>query len=185
MRNLLPKLLVLAATTLSLAAYADTFDATLTGESHTFFFTLPSQFSFPDQLHLVALPTLQTTGTADGVPNQTFDLSFLTGIGGPGGVGFSDSTNGLAFNFAGPILVSPGTDPNAPPGYLTADIATGIFTLTALNELGPKGSPIDYTLTITPSDPTPEPSTLLLLGTGMIGLVTLIGRRRISNWPLT
>jgi hypothetical protein len=176
MRNLLPRLLVFAAAAFTLAAHADTLDATLTGGSHTFIFTLPSQFSFPNQIHLVTVPPVTTTGTADGVANQTFDLTFFTGIADPGqSLIFSDITNGLSFTFGGPILISPGADPNAPANFLTADIATGTFNLTAPS---PKGDPILSTLTIAqPSDPAPEPSTLLLLGTGMIGLVTCIGRR--------
>jgi hypothetical protein len=177
MRNLLAKLLVLAATSLSIAAHADTLDATLMGDSHTFNFTLPSQFSFPDQMHLVTVPPIQTTGTADGVANQTFDLTFFTGIADPGeSFLFSNITNGLSFTFLGPILISPGTDPNAPPNFLTADIATGTFDLI---DLDGKGDPIEYTLTIAPqpSAPSPEPSTFFLLGTGMFGLVTSIGRR--------
>jgi len=182
MRNLLPKLLVLAATSLPIAAHADTLDATLIGDSHTFIFTLPSQFSFPNQIHLVIIPLIQTTGTTDGVADQTFDLNFFTGIAAPGySLLFSDITDGLSFTFLGPILISPGTDPNAPPNSITADIATGIFDLIDING---KGNPIDYTLTVAPqpSAPTPEPSTLLLLGTGMIGLATVISRRlRKSN----
>jgi hypothetical protein len=175
MRDLLPRLLVFAATALSVAAHADTLDATLTGDSHTFSFTLPSQFSFPNQIHLVTVPPVTTTGTADGVANQTFALTFFTGIADPGeSFIFSDITNGLSFTFAGPILISPGADPNAPANFLTADIATGTFNLTAPS---PKGDPILSTLTIAQPDPAPEPPTLLLLGTGMIGLVTCIGRR--------
>jgi hypothetical protein len=176
MRNLLLKLLVLAVTSLPIAACADTLDASLVGDSHTFTFTLPSQFSFPDQIHLVTVPPVHTTGTADGVANQAFDLTFFTGIGGSGeSLIFSDITNGLSFTFFGPILISPGTDPNAPPNFITADIATGTFGLTDFNGIA---GPIHYTLTIAPqpSTPTPEPSTLLLVGTGMIGLVASMRR---------
>lgn len=176
MRKLLARLVVFAATAFSLAAHADTLDATLTGDSHTFIFTLPSQFSFPNQIHLVTVPPVTTTGTADGVANHTFDLTFFTGIADPGeSLIFSDITNGLSFTFAGPVLISPGANPNAPANFLTADVATGTFNLT---EPSPKGDPILYTLTIDQSsNPAPEPSTLLLIGTGMIGLVSGIGWR--------
>ena len=137
MRNSLFTLALLAsAFTLPLIANADTLDATLIGDSHTFVFTLPSQFSFPNQIHLVTVSPGQTTGTADGVANQTFDLTFFTGISDPGdSLIFSDITNGLSFTFSGPILVSPGTDPNAPTSFLTADIGTGTFDLTEIGEL--------------------------------------------------
>lgn len=177
MRNLLLKLFVLAATSFSIAAHADTYTATLMGDSNTFVFTLPSQFSFPNQIHLVAVPPIQTTGTANGVANQTFDLTFFTGLGTGESLVFSDITNNLSFNLYGPILISPGTDPNAPPTYLTADIATGTFNLMDVTFSIPIPSMIPYTLTIAPAAPTPEPSTLLLLGTGMTGLLACTGRR--------
>ena len=188
MRNLLRKLLVLAATSLSVAAHADTLTATLTGDSNTFVFTLPSQFSFPNQIHLVAIPPIQTTGTANGVANQTFDLTFFTALGTGESLVFTDITNNLSFTLYGSTLISPGTDPSAPPTYLTADIATGTFNLTYVDftNFNPIDNPIPdmipCTLTVAAAATTPEPSTLLLLGTGMIGFLTCIGRRvSISN----
>ena len=79
MRSLLPKFLVFAATALPIAAHADILDATLIDGSHTFTFTLPSPYTFPDQLHLVAIPTIYTTGTADGV-NGTFKVPDLRNV---------------------------------------------------------------------------------------------------------
>src|SRR5260370_15469727 len=90
MRNLVSRLLVLAAISLPIAAHADTLDATLIDGSHTFTFTLPSPYTFPDQLHLVTIPTIRTTGTADGISGRTFDVTFYSNIA-PG-------TNSLIFN---------------------------------------------------------------------------------------
>lgn len=175
MRNFLSKLLVLMATILPIAAHADTLTATLTGDGHTFVSTLPSPYDFPDQLHLVTIPTIQTSGTTDGVGNQTFDITFFTGIADPG-YSFDFDNLGASFDytFFGPILPYPGYDPNAPAGDLTAIFSTGNTTV---YEVAPKGDPVYFTLDIEDPTPTPEPSTLLLLGTGVAGLVTTIRRR--------
>src|SRR5260370_2604143 len=93
MRNLVSRLLVLAAISLPIAAHADTLDATLIDGSHTFTFTLPSPYTFPDQLHLVTIPTIRTTGTTDGVSGQTFDVTFYSGLG--------SSLDSLLFNELG------------------------------------------------------------------------------------
>jgi hypothetical protein len=175
MRYFLPKLLVLAATALPIAAHADTLDATLIGDSHTFTFTLPSPYSFPDQLHLVTIPTITTTGTTDGVSGQTFDVTFYSGIG--------TSLNSLIFNdrvgdsylLSGGMLVS-GLSGGTQPGTDTALINTGSFTLLDLQLSSPAG-PDYFHLTITPESATPEPSTLLLFATGMMGLVSAIRYR--------
>ena len=179
MRYLLPKLLVLAATALPIAAHADTLDATLIDGSHIFTFTLPSPYSFPDQLHLVTIPTITTTGTADGVGGKIFDVTFYTGIGGGSQSVFINGLGGPEYQLYGPVLISPGSDPNAPPNYLTALIDTGSFTLLDFERSSAAG-PYYVNLTITPQSTTPEPSTLLLFATGMMGIIAAI-RRRVAQ----
>jgi hypothetical protein len=172
MRYLLPKLLVLAATALPIAARADTLDATLIGDSHTFTFTLPSPYSFPDQLHLVTIPTITTTGTIDGVSGQMFDVTFYSGIGSTlDSLIFNDRV-GDSYLLSGAVLIS-GLSGGTQPGTDTALINTGSFTLLDL-QLSSAAGPYHFHLTINPQSATPEPSTLLLFATGMICLVSAI-----------
>jgi hypothetical protein len=170
MRNLLPKLLVLAATALPIAAHADPTDLfTITGDSNTYTFTLPEQFTFADSLHLVTVPTLTTTGTIDGVGGKTFDVIFFTGIGDPG--------ESLIFNnidLAGPILISPVSSSG---NFDTAAIDPGSYQL--IDFANSSKGPDYYTLTIIPeAGRVPEPSTLPLLATGTLGVLSLARQRR-------
>ena len=176
MRYLLPKLLVLAATSLPIAAHADTLDATLIDGSHTFTFTLPSPYTFPDQLHLVTIPTITTTGTMDGVSGHTFDVTFYSGIGSTLDSLIFDDRVGDRYLLDGPVLISPFHQPGTPPGTDTVLIDTGSFTLLDL-QLSSAAGPYYLHLTITPQSATPEPSTLLLFATGMMGTIGAIGRR--------
>jgi PEP-CTERM motif len=182
MRKTLFTLALLAsALTLPLTAHADTLTATLTGDGHTFVFTLPSPYDFPDQIHLVTLPTIRTTGSIDGIGGQTFDVTFFSGIADFGSSFIFDGVfNCCDYTFLGNLLVHPGADPNAPAGDLTAIISTGPTTVYIP---GPEGARDLFTLDIedTSSAPTPEPSTILLLGTGAVGLLTTIRRRRVAQ----
>jgi hypothetical protein len=171
-------LLPLLAFTLSLTAHADTIDHfTITGDSHVYTFDLPQVFSFPDQLHLVALPTQRTTGTIDGVGGQTIDVSFYTGIFGSDSLGLSSLGGGFLLEGA-PLVKLLGQ--SGTPGHLidTAEItAVGSFSLINFANSSLQG-PDYFEVTITPetTPSVPEPSTILLLTTGTLTLLRTVRR---------
>jgi len=180
MRKALFTLALLAsAFTLPLTAHADTIDDfVLTGNGTTATFSLPASppgnpFTCPPGNN-ACLPgsktsfSVSTLVTTDGIPTEegiTFPTSLFSGgllIGPP------------IERFLGPQLFAPDA---ANPTFLI-----GTFTLTLDDLSAPEI--LHYTLTITPetsTDPTPEPSTLLLFATGlaagMIGLVSATRRR--------
>jgi hypothetical protein len=170
MRNALFALPLLAsALILPRTAHADTTDLfTLTGDSNTYTFTLPQEFTFPVSLHLVTVPPLITTGTINGVGGKTFDVTFYTGIGNTGESLIFDNVGNLAGSQLISFVSSSGNFDTAaidPGSYQLIDFANSIK------------SPDYYHLTITPetTSPTPpfvpEPPTLLLLTTGALALL--------------
>jgi hypothetical protein len=170
MRKALFALLLLASVLiLPSTAHADTTDLfTLTGDSNTYTFTLPQQFTFPVESHLVTVPAPATIGTINGVGGQTFDVHFYTGIGSTG--------DSLSFDqvgiLAGPTLIS---FVSSTGSFDTAAIDTGSYRL--IDFANSIKGPDYYYLTITPetTPPTPpavpEPSTLILLSTGALALL--------------
>ncbi|WP_353063914.1 PEP-CTERM sorting domain-containing protein [Tunturibacter psychrotolerans] len=150
-------------------ANADTTDLfTITGDSNTYTFTLPQQFTFPVEYHLVTVPAPTTTGTINGVGGQTFNVHFYTGIGNTGDSLSFDQVGVLA----GPTLISfvsstGNTDTAAidPGSYRLIDYAHSIT--------GPDYYDLAITPETTPPTPpaVPEPSTLILLSTGALALL--------------
>lgn len=103
-------------------------------------------------------------------------MTFFTGIGPGGESVFIGGLGGPDYQLFGPVLISPGSNPSAPPNYLTAVIHTGSITLLDLERSSIAG-PYFVNLTITLQSATPEPSTLLLFATGMMGIIGVICRR--------
>jgi hypothetical protein len=161
--------LLASALILPRTARADTTDLfTLTGDSNIYTFTLPQEFTFPVENHLVTVAAPRTTGTINGVGGQTFDVDFYTGIGGTG----ESLKFGTVGNLAGPTLISFVSSTGT---YDTAAIDTGSYRL--IDFANSIKGPDYYYLTITPetTPPTPpavpEPPTLLLLSTGALALL--------------
>jgi hypothetical protein len=168
MRNLLPKLLVLAAASLPVAAHADTIDDFVLTDpiGDTITFSLPASPpvfgpSEPDQFE--TFPVLMSFSP------PYFGSKFLDGqlifystlAGGGLEVMFFHPGGTTQFTDHGDLLYSGTT---AAPTFLTGTFHVGSDTLTITPQAAPSS--------------TPEPSTLILLATGTLGLFCLARQRR-------
>jgi len=177
-----------SALILPLAAHADTIDDfVLTGNGHTITYSLPATTSFRDySLFDFFAETAPTT--IDGVTiveagdyySPFFPrVSLILGVP-------SSTFGSPQLYLSGPMFINFDFVPASNPlPYLPFDVVPtfipGTYTLHQENNfLLPLDPPVLYTLTITPeaSAATPEPSSVALLMTGVLGLIGFAGIKR-------
>jgi PEP-CTERM motif len=166
MRNLLAKLLVLAATSLPLAAHADPIDNFLLTDTagDTISFSLPASppvFGPSNPLLFETFPVVLSFDPAF-FGNNTLDgqILFYSALGGGG-------LNVMIFHPGGTTQIIDHGD------LLYSGTTTDPTFLTGTFNVG------SDTLTITPqTGPVPEPSTLVLLATGTFGVLRFARQRR-------
>jgi hypothetical protein len=148
---------------LSVPSFANTYEFTMTNGAHTVTFSLPSSPT-PDLADDFAFSFFDYPMLHDGSP-ITCSVDFYSSLEG-GGIGIYNGDCGSLMNGVGTELY---TGPTSAPTF-----RLGTFTL---DEFGNSSEPGPFTLTITDASAVPEPSSLLFVISGALGVV----RRRVTK----
>lgn len=188
MRASVAALLLLSASTIPLAAHADTLDVmTVTGNGHTWTFDFPSiqTFTYPINIPLFIPGLTPLSATFDGasIPPTAIFLHNFQNISGPFGQIITPGGLLDVLSMSGPF-----TDPVTLQSYYayTSTLFTGSFFGTEVVS-GPNGqSVVPFTISVgveQQSTATPEPSSLFLLATALLATLVLVRRFNAPSSP--
>jgi hypothetical protein len=181
--------LLVAALILPLTAHADTIDDfALVGGGYSITFSLPASFTAPNPSHLSSVVLTNIASSVNGVSGSSVNMGFYlpnfpfrTGIDFAITPPLSGGSGTEEFALTGPDVIQllSGTTPT----FTAAEFIPGMYSLPQFFNGIPQNTQggIPFVLTVTPeaASATPEPSTFVLLGTGVLGLTSLARRRLI------